>query len=390
METAVRSIEKAVKTSRGDNMLPALTSTDHDLYSREMVNGPLGDAGYGDIDALSFCAAMRLLAEWRVLRQVPPGYKGYAVGMSLGQKDVIQNVGKLERAAHEWIDFHSFRGERRSPTLRQLLHHEIERDIHSNKLPRLKDNTAAMGLLWVRRQLHYQTTIFDNIISVPHKFPTCVSAISKAYTDVYGQFHGWGVQKIFNYSFQSAPHPKEIFRHMNPRRLEEVKIAVTNPSVSIDDEDDEVTVVIADSATEVQFISSDDKRRNIRGSPVMKIVGNLNKLGKHVEEEWKKFGKHVEEEWKKNICNISKIIKKGDDDNCGDNTKSSIRSRGGSSTKQEYSIDLSDEDIERITSEEMQKDATEHIKVFIRITRPILQDLEGLFDEMNMDDPTKV
>ena len=43
----------------------------------------------GDIDALNFCSAMRLFAEWRVLRQVPPGYKGYAVGISLGQKDIV-------------------------------------------------------------------------------------------------------------------------------------------------------------------------------------------------------------------------------------------------------------------------------------------------------------
>jgi hypothetical protein len=30
----------------------------------------------GDIDALHFCAAMRIFAEWRVVRQVPEGYKG--------------------------------------------------------------------------------------------------------------------------------------------------------------------------------------------------------------------------------------------------------------------------------------------------------------------------
>ena len=50
---------------------------------------PLNPAvGYGDIDALQFCAVVRLLVEWRILRQVPEGYKGYSVGMSLGHKDI--------------------------------------------------------------------------------------------------------------------------------------------------------------------------------------------------------------------------------------------------------------------------------------------------------------
>ena len=43
-----------------------------------------------------------------------------------------------------------------------------------------------------------------------------------AYTTVYGSYHGWAVQKIFNYSFQAAPQVTEIYKYMNPTLLEQV------------------------------------------------------------------------------------------------------------------------------------------------------------------------
>ena len=160
---------------------------------------------------------MRIFAEWRLLRQVPPGYKGYSVGMTLGHKDIVQNVAKIEIAVHQWIktkseevaDKHSLlitkdeclsKGETDdknvaldkdsvfplSPTLRQLLSHEIEKDLHPN-LPRLKEKSASMGLLWVRRQLHYQTAIFSNVFKVPDEFPTMILAVGAAYSEVYDE-----------------------------------------------------------------------------------------------------------------------------------------------------------------------------------------------------------
>jgi hypothetical protein len=44
---------------------------------------------------LKFSSSYAYFAERRIVRQVPVGYKGYAVGMSLGHKDVVQNSGKL-------------------------------------------------------------------------------------------------------------------------------------------------------------------------------------------------------------------------------------------------------------------------------------------------------
>ena len=237
-------MDAAVVKSRGKDVEPAKTGpcAVADCKNSEYALSP--SIGYGDVDALQFCAAMRLFAEWRVLRQVPEGYKGFAVGMNLGHKDIVQNVAKIEDAVHRWIDYrrelielqkawqdsegctaeNNVLGEEdfelRSPTLRDLLEHEIDMDVHP-KRPRLKEKTAAMGLLWVRRQLHYQTSLFSNIIKVPNDFKTANWAVQAAYNEVYGQYHGWAVQKIFNYSFQSAPEVEHIFKYMNPHRLKD-------------------------------------------------------------------------------------------------------------------------------------------------------------------------
>jgi len=391
MVKAVHAMEDAVGESRGEGILPAVTSLEHDLDNMVGLEGPMSQVGYGDIDALRFCAAMRILAEWRVLRQVPPGYKGYAVGMSLGHKDVVQNVAKIENAAHEWIDTRSAEeaekiererlGEdsayqRRSPTLRQLLAHEIDGDIHpNNKLPRLKEKSAAMGLLWVRRQLHYQTSTFDNVISVPTAYPTVIEAVGAAYTEVYGNLHGWAVQKIFNYSFQSAPGPEEIFRHMNPHRLREVTQAALNGAFDSD--------VPAPSAVPVPTLDLNGVKG---GNPFLDFFSNIgsefDKVGRHIGSEFDKVGNHIGGEWDKTVCNVSNVFKNGKGDDCDGNH--SLNTRGGATES------LSDGELDQYISKKMHQDAKAHILVYLNIARPMLTDLAGLFDEMNMDDPTKV
>jgi hypothetical protein len=411
MEKAVQAIESAVEISRGPDVLSATTALHHD---QETTNGgPMSSVGYGDIDALKFCAAMRILAEWRVLRQVPPGYKGYAVGMSLGQKDVVSNVAKIEIAAHEWIEARSGQEsqcdqdevctQRRSPTLRQLLLHEIETDAHpNNKLPRLKEKTSAMGLLWVRRQLHYQTSIFDNIISVPTTFPTVIDAVGAAYTEVYGKLHGWAVQKIFNYSFQAAPNALEIFRHMNPRHLAQVEAVAKSGEVSFDEispTEEDVNTEESLSEAQVPHFSStqsnDIKNSRIEmveectgienqkkgDNPFLKFVDNV---GKDIEN----IGHHVGNEWDKTVCNVSNIFKKPSEEDDCQAKHNSLSTRGGGSKQSKP--ELSDDEIDEYVTKEMERDAKDHIVTYLKVARPMLSDLAGLFEEMNMDDPTKV
>jgi hypothetical protein len=311
----------------------------------------------GDIDALHFCAAMRIFAEWRILRQVPDGYKGYAVGMSLGQKDVVQNVAKIEQAAHNWIDYRAEllstmdsesekSSDLYSPTLRDLLQYEIDMDVHDNsKLPRLKDKTAAMGLLWVRRQLHYQTALFANVIRVPDRFETARAAISAGYNEVYDRYHGWAVQKIFNYSFQAAPDAIEVYKVMNPRRLEEVTEAARVKAMKAG----------ADNSFHASAFDEEE------GNPV-------EKLGKHIGKEWDKFAGSVVQLF-------------------GHTARPKMeRVRGGADVQE----GPCQSEMENYITQAMEKDAHEHISAYLEVAFPLLEDLAKLFDEFNMDDPTKV
>ncbi len=359
VKTLLAMVESAVSLSRGKDVKAALTGS--------AVAGP----SHGDVDALHFCAAMRIFAEWRLLRQTPEGYKGFALGMSLGQKDIVQNVLKIELATHAWLDhqreLRAFQSaweqenygescpveetncmsdtfELRTPTLNDLLQHEIDMGVH-DKLPRLKEKSAAMGLLWVRRQLHYQTSLFANILHVPQRFPSTRAAVSAAYSEVYDRFHGWAVQKIFSYSFQAAPEAEVVYKFMNPHRLREV-------------------VATAKRANGLSNTHS------LKCGVATKIDLNpFGKVGQHIGSEWDKlafsvlhlFGappRAVEMEVRGGDCNVDE----------------------GRSTQ----------DQEQYIVQEMTRDAHQHINSYLAVAQPLLEDLATLFDAHNMNDPTKV
>jgi Glycolipid transfer protein (GLTP) len=327
----IQGMQEAVTRSRGDDVIDWVRSSD--------------DTEEG-VDAFKFAAAMRVFAEWRLLRQVPEGYKGFALGMSLGHKDVVQNVLKMEEAVHEWLDYQRHLCEEddscqplRTPTLRELLSYEVETGVHpANRLPRLKEKSAGMGLLWVRRQLAYQTQIFDNVLDM-ERFPSMKDAVGAAYTEVYNKFHGWAVQKIFNYSFQSAPEAEEILRHMNPHRLQELMNEQPRTSSSESDDD---------------FIKSDTTKDE---NPVEQLLN------------------HIGGEWDKLAFNVVKVFNKNA-------LAPEMQVRGGGE-----SLQALDEDY---ITQEMVKDAHQQIVAYLQVARPLLQNLATLFDDLNMDDPTRV
>jgi hypothetical protein len=255
-------------------------------------------------------------------------------------------------------------------------------DVHDNmRLPRLKEKSAAMGLLWVRRQLVYQTAIFNNVLDVPSRFDSSRAAVQAAYDDVYGNLHGWAVQKIFSYSFQAAPEGIEIYKYMNPHRLEEVQ---------------------------------EEARDKILGMPVQKKRknGGLFLFGKLENTPIGRFGRHVGNEWNKMACNVGNEWDKLTD-NVGsewDKLSGNVGQLFGqhkpdSDEKQRQWNDCSalvpdpqidsDEasknlEVEMYISQEMKNDAYEHIKAYLEVVDPLLEDLTNLIDEFNMDDPTKV
>jgi hypothetical protein len=351
------AMQDAVGKSRGKDAMDALVASSNEN---------------GDIDALKFSAAMRIFAEWRVVRQVPEGYKGYAVGMGLGHKDIVQNVAKIEQTVHSWLDHRRefisvqaqwekeapgescpvdrSQAELRSPTLRELLQHELEMEVHPT-LPRLKDKTAAMGLLWVRRQLHYQTETFENILDIPLRFASTQDAVLAAYREVYDKYHGWAVQKIFSYSFQAAPQDVEVFKFMNPHRMREVlKEAEQMKSTAAHLNQNSSADIIAAAP----MIDMDDTTNQ---NPFMGFV-------KHVGGEWDKL--------------VGSVLGSGA-------PHTSLSTRWGSG-----SFGLQGKELDDVIKEEMVKDAHHHIAAYLDVVDPLLENLAGLFETFNMDDPTKV
>jgi hypothetical protein len=304
----------------------------------------------GELDALKFSAAMRVLAEWRVVRQVPDGYKGYAVGMSLGHKDVLQNVVKIEQVAHAWLNLRRENFDEScvhcqlyTPTLRELMRYEIETGANpENRLPRLNDKTGSMGLLWTRRQLQYQAQLFENALD-QDRFASTKDAVMSAYKTVYDRYHGWAVQKIFNYSFQAAPDFEVVIRHMNPRLLEKLKRSAEVMNLSAEKKSSAAT--------------SDSERR-----------GEENPL--------EAFLNHIGGEWDKFLSSVGKIFKPDSDE---------PKFRGGGQVASSQTSEL-----DTYINLEMTKDAHNQITSYLRVVRPLLKNLKILFDDMNMDDPTRV
>jgi Glycolipid transfer protein (GLTP) len=340
VKKVVSSMQEAMAKSRGKDAKLSMAKSE----------------SYGEVDALAFSAAMRIFAEWRLLRSVPEGYKGFAVGMSLGHKDVVQNLAKIEQGAHDWLNrqrdimYEANEGsmitELRSPTLKEVLGYEVEEEINpTSRLPRLKDKSASMGALWVRRQLHYQTLLFDNVVKVPSRFSTTADAVAAAYKSVYDKYHGWAVQKIFNYSFQSAPEAAVIFMHMHPEKLKDVMANAQK-----------IKAPVSLSSSKA------DKHQTGDDNPVVS------------------FFKHVGGEWDKLASNVGQVF------GHGKNTDFNVR--GGSASAPANQIQ--DNEVDAIVTQEMVKDAHEHISTYLKVVKPLLNDLEVLFDKMNMDDPTRV
>lgn len=445
MRNSIRVFDLACSRSRGKEVLPAKTISDSYAQNK-----------FGNIDALQFSAAMRVFAEWRMLRQVPEGYKGYAVGMGLGHKDVLQNLGKVETAIFAWIEERremikakEIRMQKvkeecnsaldavnstmpnncyvdedseplvlRSPTLYELLKDEVDFDVHNGKLPRLKEKSAAMGLLWVRRQLQYQTATFQKVKS--GDFEDVPGAVSAAYKEVYNKYHGWAVQKIFNYSFQSAPLAEEIYKVMNPEYLEEILEKARNEPV-VGEETSVQTMKTVDNtqdtsiSDEIEVENEDEKKTmvplentGVVGFPVKR--NPFEKFGHFIAAEWDKFGQHIQgeidkliEQWEKIAANTLGIFgikldekprqgKMKKDGKPKPSSQNGKNVRGGSNGPQKHSINkgLQGTALEHFINEHITKYAFDQMDIYLKIAVPLLQDLDKLFEQLNMNDPTKV
>ncbi|KAL7489451.1 hypothetical protein ACHAW6_015075 [Cyclotella cf. meneghiniana] len=432
MHRLVRAIQDAAAISRGEGVHPAQfvprsSQMGTDRISKEYITSELGISG--DVDASLFCAALRVFAEWRMLRTVPDGYKSYAVGMALGLKDVVQNIARVEAVMRQWIEMKSVELAAnndptsnillRGPTVRQLLEYERDNNIHPN-LPRLNGG-AAIGLLWSLRQLLYQSAVFQNILDTPSKYPDSKAAVGAAYSQVYDKYHGWAVQKIFNYSFRSAPEAALIFNMMDVTKLREItdkakQGIVGNTCVDTNDEGDcgkegseelpntadfvqrnfleelafwnlALDSNASESSKSPQVLDITSSRSNKTDNWFSKLVHQAVKLADHLDQEFGKVGARLIKsqllfaDW--GDVEILHLEKKEEATSRKDDCVrplESARSR----------IPLEGPELDRHIARSMEKHIRQQISHYLRLIMPITFDLVSMFDELNMNDPSKV
>jgi hypothetical protein len=365
----VTAIDLAVKVSRGSSSEAAKIAS---------------NSKQGDIDALYFLATTRIFAEWRTVRMVPKGFKRYSVAMNLAYRDVLQNSAKIESAVHAYLKYHlgslsDIDQTIPSPSLRQLLQYELDTNVHSN-LPRLTDYSAASGLLWIKRQLHYQEVTFANTLQIPAVYPSSKDAGGAAYREVYESCHGWAVKQIFQNSFGASPSVEAIWKAMVPPKKPFKASSVKASSASTKDSPRRPR----GPGRKLSDVSEDtfplDGER-----PENEIIVALDNFGKHITGEWNKllnnFNCVTDEEHKQaNLvaCAESFLDIQGGastsfdsvDDNVDDNVvEQQVRIAGASASP----------------VDKVKREIEEHIQEMW----PIVGELSGLIEELNMNDPTK-
>lgn len=111
--------------------------------------------------------------------------------LSVVAKDLENNLCKVEQLYR--------RHPNKCKTLASLL--EFERDemvIHRGN--ELKEDSAAMGLLWIRRSISFQQSLYDSLVPANGKHPK--QAAQEAYQETLAPYHGWMLRTLFQASLQ--------------------------------------------------------------------------------------------------------------------------------------------------------------------------------------------
>jgi hypothetical protein len=368
VRSVITAMDMAVKVSRG-----CLKEPDK-INERERTGG--------DINTLYFVAATRIFAEWRALRLVPQGYQRYAVGLSLAYRDVLQNLEKIERGVHKYLQHHQEREGTghaiASPTLKQLLQFEVDLNIHKH-LPKLKERSAGSGILWTKRQLHYQVATLINSLDVPECYPTAKDAAMAAYRTVYDDYHGWAVKQVFSHSFGGSPPLNILWITLDPPKDMLVSTKEKGKSKPHIPSTRSFTDPPARTPSDV---SEKSREQKLEDHALLVALDNMNRK---VVEKWedmlRMFNCGTEEKKKKDNLVLSSdshfnllVLNQS----CATLTKRDSLSTELDSTKKEVG---NSNVIER------SKLCTED---FVRSISPMIADLSEMIEELNMNDPTRV
>jgi len=113
--------------------------------------------------------------------------------MRVVAKDMEANLNKAEALFKKLP--------REGKHLASLLENERESGIHDGN--ELKNASAAMGLLWIRRSLAFQLDLYSSLIPSNGKHPK--DAAMDAYYKTLSPYHGWMLQKVFPLSLSQMP-----------------------------------------------------------------------------------------------------------------------------------------------------------------------------------------
>jgi hypothetical protein len=113
--------------------------------------------------------------------------------LRLVAKDLEANLNKAESLFEKQPEDGKY--------LASLLEVERNSGIHDGNL--LKEDSAAMGLLWIRRSLAFQQDLYASLIPTNGRHPK--DAAVQAYEKTLSPYHGWLLQKIFPASLSQMP-----------------------------------------------------------------------------------------------------------------------------------------------------------------------------------------
>eukprot|EP00580_Thalassiosira_gravida_P000783 CAMPEP_0201604000 /NCGR_PEP_ID=MMETSP0492-20130828/4268_1 /ASSEMBLY_ACC=CAM_ASM_000837 /TAXON_ID=420259 /ORGANISM="Thalassiosira gravida, Strain GMp14c1" /LENGTH=359 /DNA_ID=CAMNT_0048067915 /DNA_START=124 /DNA_END=1203 /DNA_ORIENTATION=+ len=126
-------------------------------------------------------------------------------------KDMETNLNKAESLFHKLPP-------KEGRYLASLLENERQSGIHVGS--ELKDASAAMGLLWIRRSLAFQLEFYASLIPSNGRHPKDVAM--DAYYNTLSPYHGWLLQKVFPLSLSQMPERQVFIAKFGGREVDEL------------------------------------------------------------------------------------------------------------------------------------------------------------------------
>ena len=140
--------------------------------------------------------------------------------LRLVAKDLESNLQKAEKPFQK--------SPKQGKTLSSLLEREREAGIHKGS--KLKEQSAAMGLLWIRRSLAFQLELYASLIDQDGPHPR--DAAYEAYVKHLSPFHGWTLRKLFPASLSQIPDRQALIAQFGEVTLDELNEEYDNEVVT--------------------------------------------------------------------------------------------------------------------------------------------------------------